>query len=119
MPARLLDHVQAHRHVRVEEPARLGAVRADPADLGREVHDDLGAARLEQRAHRVGVGEVAARAARHDQLARAALLELRAHAAAEEPGAAGHEDPPPANVLAHDRRIGTSRAELERASAQR
>jgi hypothetical protein len=39
--ARLLDDVQPHRHVRVEEPARLGAVRADPADLGREMRTTI------------------------------------------------------------------------------
>src|SRR5581483_692551 len=40
--AALLDHVQPHREVRVPVPAGVRAVRADPANLCREMEDDLG-----------------------------------------------------------------------------
>ena len=39
-PARLLDQVQAHRHVGEEEPAGVVAVGADAADLRRQVQHD-------------------------------------------------------------------------------
>ena len=37
----LLEHVRAHHQVRVPVAAGVGAVRADPADLGGEVEDEL------------------------------------------------------------------------------
>ncbi len=37
----LLEHMRAHHEVRVPVAARVGAVRADAADLGREVEDEL------------------------------------------------------------------------------
>ena len=37
----LLEHVRAHQQVLVPVPAGVGAVRADPADVGREVVHDL------------------------------------------------------------------------------
>ena len=40
--ARGLDQLDAHDRVLVEEPARVLAVGADPADDGREVDDDVG-----------------------------------------------------------------------------
>ena len=39
--ARLLEHVRAHHQVRVPVAAGVGAVRADAADLGGEVEDEL------------------------------------------------------------------------------
>ena len=40
--ARELEHVRAHHQVRVPVAAGVRAVRADPADLGGEVEDELG-----------------------------------------------------------------------------
>ena len=46
VPARLLEHVRTHHQVRVPVATRVRAVRADPADLGREGEDTLGAGAL-------------------------------------------------------------------------
>ena len=46
--ARQLEHVRAHHQVRVPVAARVRAVRADAADLGGEVEDELGPRVLEQ-----------------------------------------------------------------------
>ena len=42
MQPRELEHVRAHDQVRVPVAAGVRPVRADPADLGREVEDELG-----------------------------------------------------------------------------
>ena len=49
----LLEHVRAHHQVRVPVAAGVGAVRADPADLGGEVEDELGAGLVEETRRRV------------------------------------------------------------------
>ena len=41
MQPRLLEHVRTHHQVRVPVAARVRAVRADPADLGGEMEDEL------------------------------------------------------------------------------
>ena len=48
MEPRLLEDVRAHHQVRVPVAAGVGAVRADPADLGREVEDELRLGVVEQ-----------------------------------------------------------------------
>ncbi len=50
--ARLLEHVRAHDEVRVPVAARVRAVRADAADLGREMEDELGLAHRRRGARR-------------------------------------------------------------------
>ncbi len=54
----LLEHVGAHQQVRVPVAAGVRAVRADPADLGGEVEDEL----------RLGVGEQARRVVHRGQV---------------------------------------------------
>ena len=43
----LLDHVQTHGQVGVEEPTRLTLIRADAADVSRQVNHDVGPGLIE------------------------------------------------------------------------
>ena len=62
----MLDQVQTHRGVGEKESAGVLAVRADPADLGREVDDDVGP-RIVVHPHDIRLaGEVVVFAAGHE-----------------------------------------------------
>ena len=91
MQPALLDDVRAHDQVRVPVPAGIRAVRADAADLGREVEDERRLRFLEQPV-RVDCGRqiegAAARDKRFDPFRVEPLDEMRP----EKPAAAGDED---------------------------
>ena len=69
----LLDQLDAHDRVVVEELAGGGHVRADPADDGGEVDDDLGRVSASACADRVAVAQVVLGRARREHLGCAAL----------------------------------------------
>ena len=87
----LLEHVRTHEQVRVPVAAGVGAVRADAADLGGEVEDELGARVGEQPRRVVQRGEVVV-AAPGDERRRGRRLEPLDEVRAEEAAAAGDED---------------------------
>ena len=64
MHARLLQHVHAHLQIRVPVPSRIGAVRADAADLGCEVERELRPRVVEQPSSLALVREVVVAPAR-------------------------------------------------------
>ena len=83
--------MQTHRHVGVEEAARIVAIGADPAHLGRQMKHHVRSRFLEQPCHRDRVGQVVLGAARDDHLGGAALLQQPADGSPEEARAAGHQ----------------------------
>ena len=85
-----LEHVRAHDEVREPVAAGVRPVRADPADLGREVEDDLRLAPSRRAARVVPAGQVVLGPARNDDLV-AALPQPLDEERAEEPGAARDE----------------------------
>ena len=88
---RLLEHVRAHHQVRVPVAARVRAVRADPADLGREVEDELGPASVEEPRGVVHRASGRSRDGADDDVV-ALFAEALHEPRAEEPAAAGDED---------------------------
>ena len=89
--------LRAHREVREPVAAGIRAVRADAADLGREVEDELGLGVAEHPRGVVHRREVVVGAARDDDLV-AVGLEALDEVRAEESAPAGDED------AAHERR---------------
>ena len=89
--ARLLEHVRAHEQVRVPVAARVGAVRADAAHLGREVEHHVRLALRERARHVVGAGQVEPGPRGHERLDAARGQPLD-QVRADEPGPAGDED---------------------------
>ena len=88
---RVLHRQRAHHHVLVEEAARRLAVRADAADDGGEMHDDVRPRVLEQPRDVRLVRQVVLRLSHDDDVAAAVTLERGDDVAAEEAAAAGHE----------------------------
>ena len=89
---RELEHVRTHDQVRVPVAARVGAVRADAADLGGEVVDELRPRVGEQTLRVVPARQVVVGAARDERLL-AALAQALDEVRADEPAPAGDEDP--------------------------
>ena len=88
---RLLHRQRAHHHVLVEEAAGRLAVRADAADDGRQMDDDVRPDVAEQ-PRDVGLArQVVLRLARDDHVAAAAAFERGDDVAAEKSAAAGDE----------------------------
>src|SRR5262249_40880547 len=88
---RLLEHVHAHLQIRVPVAAGVGAVGTDPADLGREVEDEL---RLGFGKQTLGVGlvrQVVGGAPRDEDVGAAGGQQLE-EVRSEEATAAGDED---------------------------
>jgi hypothetical protein len=103
----LLDHVRAHHQIGVPVPPRVGPVRADPADLGREVHDELGLRVRIEPLHVPGHREVVVAPAGHERV-ETLIAQSCDQVGAEEASAAGDQD-------AHERSVpgkgyGTVRA---------
>ena len=71
--AGLFDQVQTHGHVGEKEPAGVGLVRPDSADLGRQVNDDVGLVILEQSLGGIGPRQVILARSRHDDARRPAV----------------------------------------------
>ena len=105
----MLDDVGAHQQVGVPVAARIRAVRADPADLGGEVEDDLGPRLGEQPLGVVEAREVVVPPPRGHDLVPLALEPL-GEVRAEEPASAGDEDP------AHVARTGCGLSQSTRPS---
>src|SRR5512145_129782 len=87
-----LNDVQAHGHVGIEVTPRISAVRANAANLCRQVHDHVGALGSPKPMHRCLFREVVFGAAGNDQGLRAALPEHGTYAPAEESRAASDQD---------------------------
>ena len=83
--------MRAHHQVRVPVPPRIGAVRADPADLGRQVEDELGPRIGEEPLRALPRRQVVLVAARDERLL-PALLQALDQMGADEPAASGDED---------------------------
>ena len=88
----LLDHVQTHRHVGVEEAPRVVPVRTDPADLRGQMQHDVRLGLLEQPPHRERIGQVVLCASRNDHVLDIARTEQLTDRIAEKAGAAAHEN---------------------------
>ena len=88
----LLEHVRPHHQVRVPVAAGVGAVRADSADLGCEVEDELRARVLEQAGRRVHRRQVVVTAARREHVV-AVRCQPLGQPRAQEAAAAGDERP--------------------------
>ena len=88
---RELEDVRAHHQVRVPVPARIGAVRADPADLCRQMEDELGPRLGEEPLRALPRRQVVLVAARDERLL-PALLQTLDQMGADEPAASGDED---------------------------
>ena len=89
---RLVDQVDPHHGVRVEEAAGMLSVRPDPTHDRRRMDDVLGLRLLQGGTDAFGFGEVVVRRPDHDGRC-AALLELVDDPAAQEPSPAGHHHP--------------------------
>ena len=89
--ARELEHVRAHHQVRVPVAAGVLAVRADAADLGGEVEDEL-RPRVGEQPLRVVVARQVVVAPPGDEDVVPVALEPLDEMRAEEPAAAGDED---------------------------
>ena len=115
----LLEHVRAHHQVRVPVAAGVGAVRADPADLGGEVEDELRARVLEEACRRVHRRQVVVAPARREHLV-AVGLEPLDEPRAEEAAAAGDERPHASEPGAvGDVRLGQDAVEAAAARSRR
>ena len=90
--ARELEHMRPHHQVRVPEAAGVRAVRADAADLGREVEDELGVGVAEHALGVLAACQVVVDLACGDDVVAVALEPLD-EVRAEEPAAAGDQDP--------------------------
>ena len=101
--AGMLDEVQPHRHVGVEEPARLGHVGPDAPDLGGQVDHHVGPGVGIEPLHVRLDREVVVALPRHDDAlgSNAPLPECATHGGAEEAGAAGDHNPFPAEIHRH------------------
>ena len=86
-----LEHVRTHHQVRVPVAARVGAVRADAADLGCQVEHELGFRVVEEALRVCPVRQVVALAPRHERRVPGRLQPLD-EMRAEEAAASGHED---------------------------
>ena len=102
MEARLLEDVRAHREVREPVAAGVRPVRADPADLGGEVEDELGVGVVEQLRRVAHRGQVVVDAACDDDVVTVGLEPLD-EVRAEKASAAGDE-------RTHRRRVSRSSA---------
>ena len=89
---RLLDQLEAHDRVVVEEAARMHPVRADAADDGRGVDDAVGPRVGEAARDRAGLAQVDVLRARGEQRRGALAFQARDEMAPEEAAAAGDED---------------------------
>jgi hypothetical protein len=92
--ARLLEDVRAHHQVRVPVAAWVRAVRADAADLRREVQYELGLRVVEEALGVLPAREVVVTAARDDRLDPLGLESLD-DVGSQEPAAAGDQRPHP------------------------
>ena len=104
---RLLEHVRAHHQVGVPVAARVRAVRADPADLGREVVDELGVRVREEALRVVHRRQVVVALPRRDDVV-AVVGEPLDEPGAEEPAAAGDEHAAHAALRCFDARTGSA-----------
>ena len=102
--AALLEDVRGHHEVVVDERRRVGAVEADPADVGGEVDDRLRP--VDRRARRGRIAQVEVGGA-HDAHVGAERVEVAHDRAAEKAGAAGHGDGAPLPV--RGRRVSHAR----------
>ena len=87
-----LEHVRAHHEVRVPVPPRIRAVRADAADLGREMEHELGLRVPEQTLRVVPVRQVVVRAS-SDEGILAALSQAFDEMRPEEATSTSDDDP--------------------------
>jgi hypothetical protein len=65
--AAAFEELNAHEKILVEKGPRPGGVRADAADYGRQVNDDLGTMLLQEASDRKVIGEIALPAAGGDE----------------------------------------------------
>ena len=95
----LLEHVRAHDEVRVPVPAGIRAVRADAADLGGEMEDELGTGVVEEPGRGLHRGQVVVPAPGCEDVV-AVAFEPFHEVRAEEAAATGDEYPcHPASVV--------------------
>src|SRR5690606_20605125 len=90
----LLDQVQAHREIRIEETSRVLAIRTDPADFGCEMNHDVGPVIV---IHSYDAGfrrEIVPSPAGHMHRFAAAFDQLRTDDPPQKTGAAGDDDAP-------------------------
>ena len=73
--ASLLDQVQPHGHVCVEEAPRLLFIGPDPADLGCEMNDDIRSSFVEQPPDGVRPGQIIFTRPRHKDIRHAAFIQ--------------------------------------------
>ena len=92
MQPALLEHVRAHHQVRVPVAARVRAVRADAADLGGEVEDELRPRVGEEALGVVPARQVVVAAARRRTASCPSASQPLDEVRAEEAAAAGDED---------------------------
>ena len=90
--ARELEDVSSHHEVRVPEAPGVGSVRADAADLGGEVEDHPRPGLVEEPLGLLPARQVVVAAARDDDVVAVGAQPLD-EVRAEEPAAAGDEDP--------------------------
>jgi hypothetical protein len=90
--ARGLDEVQPHRHVREEVSPGVLPVRPDPADLRRQVQDDVRLVVLVDALRARLARQLILAPPRHDDVRVPARRELLDDKAAEKPGPAGDDD---------------------------
>src|SRR5205085_1498336 len=107
---RFFDELNAHDRVLVEEAAGMFAIRADAADDGRTVNDEIRFIRREERARCGGIAEVELFRARRENRRRVLALQPFADEAAEKAAAAGEEDAFVSPEAAQRTASGTMRA---------
>src|SRR5512145_3103579 len=93
MTTGLLDELDAHDGVVVEEPAWVLSVGADTTDRRRQVDDDVRAAIGQEPRHLVALAEIAVAAAGGDDLFRPRVAKPGDDARAEESSAPGDQYP--------------------------
>src|SRR5208283_4747675 len=90
--ARLLNHLDAHHQVVIEEFSRIRAIRADAAHNRGQMNHDLGT-RVAKYAGRLGrIAQVILAGAENPEIPAPQLLKLYDYIAAEKAGAAGNQN---------------------------
>src|SRR5262249_5805471 len=85
--------MDAHDDIFVEEAARIFSIGPDAADNGREVDHHVGPNVLQKPDDRLLASQVILVTPRSERMPASARSQALDHVRAEEPGAAGHEDP--------------------------
>ncbi len=89
-----MNELRPHHQVVVEELRRVLTVRANAADLGRQMNDDVGPRRIVEPANGGSVGQVELTASRDRDIARALRLHAVDHIGTQKTSAARYTDAP-------------------------